>query len=122
MIEVDNRSSSSDDLAAFDSASITSSVLDYEYENGRRYHGWKAGSYPLPNDEKELDRIDLKHHITLLLCDGNLHLAPIHRPQRVLDLGTGTGIWAIEMGDASPESEVHGVDLSPVQPDRYATL
>lgn len=33
------------------SASITSSVLDYEFENGRRYHAYKAGSYPLPNDE-----------------------------------------------------------------------
>lgn len=35
----------------YKSASITSSVLDYEFENGRRYHAYKAGSYPLPNDE-----------------------------------------------------------------------
>ena len=34
-----------------DLASLTSSVLEYEFENGRRYHGYKAGSYPLPNDE-----------------------------------------------------------------------
>lgn len=34
-----------------DSASLTASVLDYEFENGRRYHAYKAGSYPLPNDE-----------------------------------------------------------------------
>jgi len=28
-----------------------------------------------------------------------LHLAPIgERPARILDVGTGTGIWAIEMG------------------------
>lgn len=33
------------------SSSITSSVLDYEYENGRRYHGYRAGSYPLPHEE-----------------------------------------------------------------------
>lgn len=37
-----------------DSASITASVLDYEFENGRRYHAYKAGSYPLPNDEVRL--------------------------------------------------------------------
>lgn len=27
-----------------------------------------------------------------------LHLAPIKEPQNVLDIGTGTGIWAIEFG------------------------
>lgn len=27
------------------------SIWDFEFENGRRYHGYKAGSYPLPNDE-----------------------------------------------------------------------
>ena len=25
------------------SASITSSIMDYEFENGRRYHAYKAG-------------------------------------------------------------------------------
>lgn len=34
-----------------DSASLSSDVYEYEYENGRRYHGYKAGSYPLPNDD-----------------------------------------------------------------------
>jgi methylase of polypeptide subunit release factors len=36
--------------------------------------------------------------------------------KRVLDLGTGSGIWAIEYADAHPEADVIGVDLSPVQP------
>ena len=36
--------------------------------------------------------------------------------KRVLDLGTGSGIWAIEYADAHPEADVTGVDLSPVQP------
>jgi len=35
----------------------------------------------------------------VLARTGQLHLAPIGpNPQRILDLGTGTGIWAIEMG------------------------
>ena len=34
----------------------------------------------------------------------------------VLDIGTGTGIWAIDFGDDHPESQVLGVDLSPIQP------
>lgn len=39
-----------------------------------------------------MDREDMKHHITMLLTEGRLHLAPIgNSPHRVLDIGTGTG-------------------------------
>ncbi|KAL1614208.1 hypothetical protein SLS54_009926 [Diplodia seriata] len=98
--------------------SLKSSILQYKYENGRRYHAEiKDKSYWMPNDEKELDRLDLYHHIVLLRCDGKLHLAPIgESPQRILDIGAGTGIWAIEMAEAFPSAEVIGNDLSPVQP------
>jgi SAM-dependent methyltransferase len=34
----------------------------------------------------------------------------------VLDLGTGTGIWAIEFADQYPSASVIGTDLSPIQP------
>lgn len=34
----------------------------------------------------------------------------------MLDIGTGTGTWAIEFADEHPDSLVTGVDLSPVQP------
>jgi hypothetical protein len=55
--------------------------------------------YIMPNDEKEKERLDIHHHISLLHLDGELHLAPIgERPDRILDLGTGTGFWAIDMG------------------------
>ena len=145
-------------------ASITSSVLDYEFENGRRYHAYKAGSYPLPNDEvrltefppavrhnvawfsrvphraqsrcfdpdtiltpwgsgqAELERIDIKHHVIMLLAGGHLHLAPLVGPMTILDIGTGTGIWAMEMADQYPDSLVIGTDLSPVQPKWYETI
>jgi ribosomal protein L11 methylase PrmA len=34
------------------------------------------------------------------MLDDKLHLAPIgENPQRILDVGTGTGIWAIDMGE-----------------------
>lgn len=72
-----------------------------------------------PTRQAELDRLDLKHHIMMLLCDNHLHLAPLVKPEKVLDIGTGTGIWAIQMGDQYPESTVIGTDLSPVQPSWY---
>ena len=34
----------------------------------------------------------------------------------MLDVGTGTGIWAMEFGDIYPECQVLGNDLSPIQP------
>ena len=55
--------------------------------------------YIMPNDEEENERLDIHHHIALLHLDGELYLAPIgEHPDRILDLGTGTGIWAINMG------------------------
>ncbi|KAK6539155.1 hypothetical protein TWF694_009399 [Orbilia ellipsospora] len=96
--------------------SLTSSAFNYQYENGRRYHTYREGRYLLPNDEAEQDRLDMHHHMLTLIQRGHLHGAPLERPQRILDLGTGTGIWAIEMGDAYPSAHVVGNDLSPIQP------
>ncbi|KAF8247741.1 S-adenosyl-L-methionine-dependent methyltransferase [Wilcoxina mikolae CBS 423.85] len=90
------------------------SVYDHVYENGRRYHRFHEGKYLMPNDQIEQDRMDVHHEIFLLLTNGKLHLAPISSPERILDVGTGTGIWAIEMADKFPEAEVVGTDLSPV--------
>ncbi|EFX03509.1 methyltransferase type 12 [Grosmannia clavigera kw1407] len=101
----DNRD---DDLGYDDGAS---------YENGRRYHAFREGAYLVPNDDEEQQRMDLGHHIYRLILKGDLSLAPIgeHR-QHVLDLGTGTGIWALDFADQYPSAEVLGTDLSPIQP------
>lgn len=56
--------------------------------------------------------MDLHHEIILLLLGGELHKAPINpNPHKILDVGTGTGIWAIDMADRYPSAEVIGVDL-----------
>jgi len=51
------------------------------------------------------------------MLKNKMYLAPIPAPQRVLDLGTGTGIWAIEFASQNPSAEVIGTDLSPIQPE-----
>ena len=79
------------------------------------------------------------------MLDGKLHLAPIvERPQSVLDIATGSGIWAMDFGkrqispstahdmdqvlvlipipaDLHPSASVIANDLSPTQPVLYLT-
>ena len=81
----------------FRSTSLETSVRDYMYENGRRYHKFREGTYNFPNDDVEQEREDMKHAMVKMLCSQKLHFAPVgDHPQEVLDIGTGTGIWAIE--------------------------
>ncbi|RDW81933.1 hypothetical protein BP6252_03045 [Coleophoma cylindrospora] len=97
--------------------SFLSSVREYRFEHGRRYHSYHSGSYQFPNDDNEQDRLDMFHHMLLLVTRDQLHLAPIKGDDlRILDVGTGTGIWAIQMGDAFPSAQIFGNDLSPIQP------
>ncbi|KAK5047687.1 hypothetical protein LTR84_006352 [Exophiala bonariae] len=106
------------DNTSVTSASFSSSIQNHKYENGRRYHAFREGTYPLPNDEPEpeQERQDLLHHIFRLILRGKLLRAPLeHAPPRVLDVGTGTGIWVLDFGDEFAESSVIGTDLSPIQ-------
>jgi hypothetical protein len=48
-----------------------------------------------PNDEHSNDLQDLAHHMYLMTLEGKLHLAPLDNPHNILDIGTGTGIWAM---------------------------
>ncbi|WPG98752.1 S-adenosyl-L-methionine-dependent methyltransferase [Acrodontium crateriforme] len=98
------------------SVSLNSAITKYQFEHGRRYHAYQAGAYSFPNDEQELNRMDIEHQNQKIQMDGQLHLCPLHEPEAILDLGTGTGIWAMEMADQYPTCEVVGTDLSPVQP------
>jgi SAM-dependent methyltransferase len=60
---------------------------------------------------------DLQHNLLLATFDGKLHCAPLTKSSaRVLDAGCGTGIWSIDFADEHPDSDVTGVDLSPIQP------
>ncbi|KAH8655311.1 S-adenosyl-L-methionine-dependent methyltransferase [Xylariales sp. PMI_506] len=88
-------------------------------ESGRTYHGYKGDTnvYLLPNDPAEQDRLDLQHAILTYLWEGRLVLANLPRaPRLVLDVATGTGIWALEFARANPTSFVVGTDLSKIQP------
>ncbi|KAI3554010.1 UMTA [Colletotrichum abscissum] len=96
-------------------ASISESITEYRRILGRTYT--QKTDYWGPNDEKQNEGLDLAHYLELLFFDDKLFLAPIGKtPHRVLDVGTGTGIWAIDFADEFPSADVIGVDISPIQP------
>ncbi|AEO64379.1 uncharacterized protein THITE_2041902 [Thermothielavioides terrestris NRRL 8126] len=113
-------SASADAGTSGDAASMTSSVREHVFEGGLRYHAYRAGKYAFPNDESEQIRDDLKHANSLLLSGGKYFFSPVEDALEaggeVLDLGTGTGIWAVELGDKYPKTKITGIDLSPIQP------
>ncbi|KAL7621888.1 hypothetical protein AAE478_007388 [Parahypoxylon ruwenzoriense] len=76
--------------------------------------------YFLPHDKQEQERNNLQHEISVEVHDGDLHLCPVVKPKRVLDVGTGTGVWAIEFAKRNPDSDVLGIDLNPVPPPPFA--
>lgn len=75
-----------------DTRSLTESIRQHIIDGGLRYHAYHAGQYAFPNDETEQYRDDLKHHLTIHLCEGVYFYSPVHeRLQQpgaeVLDLG-----------------------------------
>ncbi|KIW24888.1 hypothetical protein, variant 3 [Cladophialophora immunda] len=111
---------SSEGGAHYDTRSLTASITDYPIHWGRRYHRYKEGAYLFPNDENEQVRLDEQHEI-LNRLHGRLFFAPLDPDSvlTVLDIGTGTGIWPIQLADSNalPNATITGVDLSAVQPD-----
>ncbi|CAI4214419.1 unnamed protein product [Parascedosporium putredinis] len=66
--------------------SLTESIFDYRKLHGRTYQKPQTTEYWIPNDEQQNVGLDIIHH--------------------VLDLGTGTGIWAVDFADQHPECEI----------------
>lgn len=104
------------DSTATSTVSLTDSILDYRQLHGRTFQNSKTTEYWGPNDDRQNDGLDIAHHYITRLLNDQLYKAPIGTPSKVLDVGTGTGIWAIDMADAFPSAEVIGFDISPIQP------
>jgi hypothetical protein len=88
---------------------MTSSVREGTYYCNRRYHSFPRNIYPLPDDNHETQAIG--HYLWFLtLVNGNhkldqdlhkdapLFIATKESIQDVLDIGTGTGLWATDYG------------------------
>ncbi|CCA67628.1 hypothetical protein PIIN_01456 [Serendipita indica DSM 11827] len=83
--------------------------------------------YMLPSDNQEFQRLQ-KQHYAFVLSEGGLTpcqhivesiLRPSDEgePRSVLDLGCGSGIWAIEMAKEYPNASIVALDLAPAPID-----
>ncbi|PLB48759.1 hypothetical protein P170DRAFT_494177, partial [Aspergillus steynii IBT 23096] len=79
----------------------------------------RKGFY-LPCDEKEKDLLDFFYKVFSIArrSDALIHV-PHPEKGRVLDLGCGTGIWAINVAERYPAMFIMGVDLSLIQPNQH---
>ncbi|HEU5347115.1 MAG TPA: methyltransferase domain-containing protein [Ktedonobacterales bacterium] len=77
--------------------------------------------YPLPKDMDEVNRLDFQHFLLRTGLRGN-YAAPIgQQPTDILDVGCGSGRWAMEMAAQFPNARVVGLDLVP-PPDEGKSL
>lgn len=72
------------------SRTLASSAHDVRFEHGRRYAG--RGTHPIPNDELNAENERTAHNLFLRMLDDRLFLAPVQKLDRVIDLGSGTGL------------------------------
>lgn len=68
--------------------------------------------YLLPKDALEDERLRFQHY-ALHHAFGNHYLAPLSPDTRtILDVGSGTGIWAMDMAQQFPRAHILGVDIT----------
>ncbi|TFK88253.1 S-adenosyl-L-methionine-dependent methyltransferase [Polyporus arcularius HHB13444] len=93
----------------------------FQERGGRLFHSHGSCPYPLPVDAEEQQRQNGLHQLLRKLT-GALSVGPVHdvlahlpgEQRRVLDLGTGTGSWVLDMAREFPDVRFYGVDIVPI--------
>ncbi|KXJ84626.1 methyltransferase LaeA, partial [Microdochium bolleyi] len=81
----------------------------YFAENGRYYDTFEPGQYVFPCDQDELNRLDIFHKLITLARghkepNGGLFQHPLPQNPKIIDMGCGSGIWAVDMAECAPSN------------------
>ncbi|TFK48526.1 S-adenosyl-L-methionine-dependent methyltransferase [Heliocybe sulcata] len=87
----------------------------------RNYQQYPGSSYILPSDEEEQARyvyqrsLELQHRVLVRALGDRLVVAPVNlkSSDHVLDCGTGSGIWALNLAKEMPDVRIQGIDIEP---------
>lgn len=74
--------------------------------------------YILSRDREESARLDAQHEVFVSSAGYLIHpqiLSSIPSTASVADVGTGTGIWLLQVADVLPAAKIVGFDISPEQ-------
>jgi len=89
------------------------------YAEGRRYANYKNSKYFFPEDDIEIDRLQMQHYLFRNIFYGNFS-APVEdmlkQGGRILDIGCGPGTWVLENSCDFVRSEFYGIDIAPMFP------
>ncbi|CAP70369.1 uncharacterized protein PODANS_3_4520, partial [Podospora anserina S mat+] len=76
--------------------------------NGRDFQRYAVENsiYFAPVDDDEIERLHYQHELFNMVFENRLIFPPVPRPRRILECGSGSGAWAIEVAEQYPECEV----------------
>jgi trans-aconitate methyltransferase len=84
--------------------------MNHTYENGRRYHGFRS-DFPFPDDLEEQKRQGFHSDLWYKVLDNKLFTTPpLKNNDKVLDVGTGSGKWIVDMCFDYPDVRLLGID------------
>ncbi|KAK0610788.1 S-adenosyl-L-methionine-dependent methyltransferase [Immersiella caudata] len=115
-LSVDKNLSDSDKESTI---SLYPSIFKYRTIHGRTYHPETTDAqYWAANDKAQRESMDLNHHCFTLGLGGKLYVAPLEQDtcRTALDIGAGTGIWAIDFAEEFKGAVVVATDITPVSP------
>ncbi|KAK3398637.1 S-adenosyl-L-methionine-dependent methyltransferase, partial [Sordaria brevicollis] len=99
----------------FQTVPVDETYRDVILHHNREYQRYAVehGVYFSPVDDDEIEYLQYIHGLFNLVFDSRLVFPPIPRPRRILDCGSGSASWAIEVAEKHPDCEVIGLDIYP---------